>query len=161
MPDVAAEFTVTSLDHCRSLRSGTSSSRSSILYRWMPDTFWIAFWEFPSSLFSQKSLSADTGRGLWKGSIHECTARMFSNRDRRSLFRGPEGRSRLALSCWIVFRLLSRTNWSGFESSNKQKGGKNMRTDEYAPGYSAPMVHFMERHTAETRAGFFLPELLS
>lgn len=34
-----------------------------------------------------------------------------------------------------------------------------MRTDEYAPGYSAPMVSFMAQRTAETHAGFFLPHL--
>ena len=34
-----------------------------------------------------------------------------------------------------------------------------MRTDEYAPGYSAPMVSFMAQRTSETHAGFFLPHL--
>jgi ubiquinone/menaquinone biosynthesis C-methylase UbiE len=34
-----------------------------------------------------------------------------------------------------------------------------MRTDEYTPGYSAPMVQFMAQRTAETHAGFFLPYL--
>jgi ubiquinone/menaquinone biosynthesis C-methylase UbiE len=34
-----------------------------------------------------------------------------------------------------------------------------MRTDEYALGYSAPMVSFMAQRTAETHAGFFLPYL--
>jgi ubiquinone/menaquinone biosynthesis C-methylase UbiE len=34
-----------------------------------------------------------------------------------------------------------------------------MRTDEFAPGYSAPMVSFMAQRTAETHAGFFLPYL--
>ena len=34
-----------------------------------------------------------------------------------------------------------------------------MRTDEYAPGYSAPMVSFMAQRTAEAHAGFFLPHL--
>lgn len=34
-----------------------------------------------------------------------------------------------------------------------------MRTDEYAPGYSAPMMSFMAQRTSETHAGFFLPHL--
>jgi ubiquinone/menaquinone biosynthesis C-methylase UbiE len=34
-----------------------------------------------------------------------------------------------------------------------------MRTDEYTPGYSAPMVQFMAQRTAETHASFFLPYL--
>ena len=34
-----------------------------------------------------------------------------------------------------------------------------MRTDEYTPGYSAPMVQFMAQRTAETHAGFFLSQL--
>ena len=34
-----------------------------------------------------------------------------------------------------------------------------MRTDEYTPGYSAPMIQFMAQRTAETHAGFFLPSL--
>ncbi len=34
-----------------------------------------------------------------------------------------------------------------------------MRTDEYTPGYSAPMVSFMAQRNAETHAGFFLPHL--
>ena len=34
-----------------------------------------------------------------------------------------------------------------------------MRTDEYAPGYSAPMVSFMAQRTAGAHAGFFLPHL--
>ena len=34
-----------------------------------------------------------------------------------------------------------------------------MPTDEYVPGYSAPMVNFMSQRTAETHAGFFLPHL--
>ena len=34
-----------------------------------------------------------------------------------------------------------------------------MRTDEYTPGYSAPMLSFMAQRNAETHAGFFLPHL--
>jgi len=34
-----------------------------------------------------------------------------------------------------------------------------MRTDEYTPGYSAPMIQFMAQRTAETHASFFLPYL--
>ena len=34
-----------------------------------------------------------------------------------------------------------------------------MRTDEYIPGYSAPMVQFMAQRSAETHAGFFLSQL--
>lgn len=34
-----------------------------------------------------------------------------------------------------------------------------MRTDEYTPGYSSPMIEFMARHSAEVEAGFFLPQL--
>ncbi len=34
-----------------------------------------------------------------------------------------------------------------------------MRTNEYAPGYSAPVLTFSERRRAETHAAFFLPEL--
>jgi ubiquinone/menaquinone biosynthesis C-methylase UbiE len=34
-----------------------------------------------------------------------------------------------------------------------------MRTDEYTPGYSAPMIQFMAQRTAETHANFFLPYL--
>lgn len=34
-----------------------------------------------------------------------------------------------------------------------------MRSDEYTPGYSAPMVQFMAQRTAATHAGFFLPYL--
>lgn len=34
-----------------------------------------------------------------------------------------------------------------------------MRTDEYTPGYSAPMVQFMAQRTADAHAGFFLPYL--
>ena len=34
-----------------------------------------------------------------------------------------------------------------------------MQTDEYAPGYSAPMLRFMAHHSAEVHAGFFLPHL--
>ena len=34
-----------------------------------------------------------------------------------------------------------------------------MRTDQYAPGYSAPMVSFMAQRTAEVHADFFLPHL--
>ena len=34
-----------------------------------------------------------------------------------------------------------------------------MRTDEYTPGYSAPMVQFMAQRIAETHASFFLPYL--
>jgi len=34
-----------------------------------------------------------------------------------------------------------------------------MRTDEYTPGYSSPMLEFMARHSAEVEAAFFLPQL--
>jgi ubiquinone/menaquinone biosynthesis C-methylase UbiE len=34
-----------------------------------------------------------------------------------------------------------------------------MRKDPYTPGYSQPVVKFMARRSAETHAGFFLPEL--
>ena len=34
-----------------------------------------------------------------------------------------------------------------------------MRTDEYAPGYSAAMVNFMAQRTVEVHADFFLPHL--
>jgi ubiquinone/menaquinone biosynthesis C-methylase UbiE len=34
-----------------------------------------------------------------------------------------------------------------------------MRTDEYTPGYSAPMIQFMAQRTAESHASFFLPYL--
>jgi len=36
-----------------------------------------------------------------------------------------------------------------------------MQTDTYAPGYSTPVVNFMGQRTAETHAGFFLPQLES
>jgi ubiquinone/menaquinone biosynthesis C-methylase UbiE len=36
-----------------------------------------------------------------------------------------------------------------------------MQTDAYTPGYSAPVVNFMGQRTAETHAGFFLPQLAS
>src|ERR1700758_2136264 len=34
-----------------------------------------------------------------------------------------------------------------------------MQKDPYTPGYSQPVVKFMARRSAETHAGFFLPEL--
>ena len=34
-----------------------------------------------------------------------------------------------------------------------------MRTDQYTPGYSAPMVLLMAQRSAESHAGFFLPRL--
>src|SRR5260370_39870129 len=34
-----------------------------------------------------------------------------------------------------------------------------MQTDPYTSGYSAPVVSFMGQRTAETHAGFFLPQL--
>lgn len=36
-----------------------------------------------------------------------------------------------------------------------------MQTATYTPGYSAPVVAFMEQRTAETHGGFFLPHLVS
>lgn len=36
-----------------------------------------------------------------------------------------------------------------------------MKTSTYTPGYSAPVLSFMEQRTAEAHAGFFLPRLLS
>src|SRR5579872_3397812 len=35
-----------------------------------------------------------------------------------------------------------------------------MQTVTYAPGYSAPILSFMEQRTADTHAGFFLSRLL-
>jgi 2-polyprenyl-3-methyl-5-hydroxy-6-metoxy-1,4-benzoquinol methylase len=35
-----------------------------------------------------------------------------------------------------------------------------MQTATYTPGYSAPVLSFMERRTADTHAGFFLPQLM-
>jgi ubiquinone/menaquinone biosynthesis C-methylase UbiE len=35
-----------------------------------------------------------------------------------------------------------------------------MQTRSYTPGYSAPVLSFMEQRTAESHAGFFLPQLL-
>jgi ubiquinone/menaquinone biosynthesis C-methylase UbiE len=34
-----------------------------------------------------------------------------------------------------------------------------MQTNTYSPGYSAPVLNFMEHRTAEAHAGFFLPHL--
>jgi ubiquinone/menaquinone biosynthesis C-methylase UbiE len=36
-----------------------------------------------------------------------------------------------------------------------------MQTATYTPGYSAPVLSFMEQRTADTQAGFFLPQLMS
>ena len=36
-----------------------------------------------------------------------------------------------------------------------------MQTATYAPGYSAPVLSFMEQRTADTHAGFFLPQLMT
>jgi ubiquinone/menaquinone biosynthesis C-methylase UbiE len=35
-----------------------------------------------------------------------------------------------------------------------------MQTTTYAPGYSAPILSFMEQRTADTHAAFFLPQLM-
>ena len=35
-----------------------------------------------------------------------------------------------------------------------------MQTATYTPGYSAPILNFMEQRTADTHAGFFLPQLM-
>jgi len=35
-----------------------------------------------------------------------------------------------------------------------------MQTVTYTPGYSAPILSFMEQRTADTHAGFFLPQLM-
>lgn len=35
-----------------------------------------------------------------------------------------------------------------------------MQTATYTPGYSAPILSFMEQRTADTHAGFFLPQLM-
>ena len=35
-----------------------------------------------------------------------------------------------------------------------------MQTSTYTPGYSAPILSFMEQRTADTHAGFFLPQLM-
>lgn len=36
-----------------------------------------------------------------------------------------------------------------------------MQTATYTPGYSAPVLSFMEQRTADTHAGFFLPHLMT
>jgi hypothetical protein len=60
MPHDAAEFTVTSLDHCHYLRLSMSRWPIFTLCRWTPDISWIQFWQFPSSRFWRKFLSANT-----------------------------------------------------------------------------------------------------
>ena len=35
-----------------------------------------------------------------------------------------------------------------------------MQTATYTPGYSAPVLSLMAQRTAETHAGFFLPQLM-
>ncbi len=36
-----------------------------------------------------------------------------------------------------------------------------MQTATYTPGYSAPILSFMEQRTADTHAGFFMPHLMT
>ena len=36
-----------------------------------------------------------------------------------------------------------------------------MQTATYTPGYSAPILSFMEQRTADTHAGFFMPQLMT